>query len=245
MKKLKILKNKIYLAFKSGFLKKWGKNSVYLAFIRAYSIPTLPPKVELFYYNIFVSIFRFIAGISLLLIVTKIYLFLPGFLHLFLAILASIHITQIIIILIIKIFYGVYIIVFKKEIFEIRNSPLNRNESIFSLAWYCLIIGCAVTVFGARLFAGGTASAYDSVLEISSRDPVIWPFMVKTYNNVFGEGPYKKINGFIEKFVPSETENTENQKSVTEVMKKDHKLSPEEKAECIKEIKEENDSEKK
>jgi hypothetical protein len=66
-----------------------------------------------------------VGGLSFLLVVTKIYLLL-GFLPLILAILASIHITQVIILLIIKSFYGLYIIVFKKEKFEVRNLPLNR-----------------------------------------------------------------------------------------------------------------------
>ena len=67
------------LAFKAWFLKKQGKNAFYLGFIRAYSLPTLPAKLELFYNNIFVRIFRFIGGLAFLLIVTKTYLILPKF----------------------------------------------------------------------------------------------------------------------------------------------------------------------
>jgi hypothetical protein len=123
MKEIKTLINKKVFSFKTWFLLKWGKNSIYLGFIRAYSIPTLPAKVELIYSHIFVRILRFIGGLSCLLVLTKTHLMLPGFLHLFLSILASIQITQIIIILIIKLFYGLYTIIYKKEKFEIRNSP--------------------------------------------------------------------------------------------------------------------------
>jgi len=241
--KIKTFTNKKGLAFKSWFLKKWGKNSFYLGFIRAYSIPTLPAKVEQIYSHIFVRIFRFIGGLSFLLVVTNTYLILPGFLHLFLAILASIQITQIIIILIIKFFYGLYIIVFKKEKFEIRNSPLNRYASIISQALYCIKVGCTVTGAGAGFIAGG--AAYDSVLEESGRNRVFVPFIAKTYNSVFGEGPNNKINAFIEKSVTSETANSQNQESVTEVFKKYNQMSSEEKAEFINEIKKENDKSQK
>jgi hypothetical protein len=232
---LNTLKKKQSLAFKSWFLQKWGKNSFYLGFIRAYSIPTLPAKVELFYSHIFVRILRFIGGLSFLLVVTKLSLILPGFLHLFLAILASIQITQIILILIIKFFYGIYTLIYKKEKFEIRNSPLNRYASLISQALYCLKIGCAATGAGAGFIAGG--AAYDSVLEESGRDRVFLPFMAQIYNSVFGEGPNNKINVFIEKNVPSETLNTQNQESVTEVLKKFNQMSPEEKEEFRNEIK--------
>jgi len=115
--KFKKDKNNKILEFKTWFLQKWGKTPVYLGFIKANSIPTLPAKVEQFYSHIFVRIFRVIGGLSCLLVLTKIYLLLPGFLPLILAILASIHITQVIILLIINFFYGLYIIAFKKEKF--------------------------------------------------------------------------------------------------------------------------------
>jgi len=162
---------------------------------------------------------------------------LPAFLHLFLSIVASIQITQIIIILIIKFFYGLYTIIYKKEKFEIRNSPLNRYASLISQALYCIKIGCTVTGAGASFIAGG--AAYDSVLEQSGRNAVFVPFMAKTYNSVFGEGPNKKINTYIEKNVSSETANTQNQESVTEVLKKYLQMSPQEKAEFMDEIKNE------
>jgi len=184
---------------------------------------------------------RFLGGLSFLLVVTKLYLYLPGFLHWFLTIFASFQITQIILILIIKIFYGIYTLIYKKEKFEIRNSPLNRYASLISQALYCIKVGCATTAAGASFIAGG--SAYDSFLEESGRERVFVPFMAKTFNSVFGEGsnPNKQINEFIEKNVPSETVNNQNQESVTEVLKKFHQMSPEYKEEFINEIKKESE----
>jgi hypothetical protein len=121
MKKIQTLINKKVFSFNTWFQLKWGKNPFYLGFIRAYSIPTLPAKIELIYSHIFVRIIRFIGGLSCLLVLTKTHLILPAFLHLFLSILASIQITQIIIILIIKFCYGIYTLIYKKEKFEIRN----------------------------------------------------------------------------------------------------------------------------
>lgn len=65
--------------------------------------------------------------------------------------------------------------------------------------------------------------------------------MAKTYNSVFGEGPNNKINTYLEKTVSSETANTQNQESVTEVLKKYHKMSPKDKAEFMDENKKENE----
>lgn len=147
------------------------------------------------------------------------------------AILASIQITQIFLILIIKFFYGIYTLIYKKEKFEIRNSPLNRYASLISQALYCIKFGFAVTGAGATFIAGG--AAYDSVLDESGRDRVFVPFMAKTYNAVFGEGPYtnNQFKALIDKNVPSETVNIQNQESVTEVLNKFHNMSPEEQEE--------------
>jgi hypothetical protein len=241
-KYIKTLINKKVFSLKTWFQLKWGKNSIYLGFIRAYNIPTLPAKVELIYSHIFVRILRFIGGLSFLLVVTKIHLILPAFLHLFLSIIASLQITQIIIILIIKIFYGLYTIIYKKEKFEIRNSPLNRYASLISQALYCIKVGCAVTGAGASFIAGG--AAYDSVLEESGRNPVFVPFMAKTYNSVFGEGPNNKVKAYIEKTGSDETANSNNLESVTEVLKKYNQMSPEGQAEFMLEIKKENELKK-
>ena len=89
---------------------------------------------------------------------------------------------------------------------------------MISQALYCIKLGCSVTGAGATFIAGG--AAYDSFLEQSGRKPVFVPFMAKTYNSVFGEGPNNKINTYQEKNVSSETASTQNQESVTEVLKK-------------------------
>jgi len=236
--------NKIITLFNKHFsFIKWlqlklAKNFIYLGFIRAYSIPTLPPKLELFYTHIFVKILRIIGGFSCVLVITKTHLMLPSFLHLFLAIVASFQMTQIMIILTIKFFYGLYTLIYKKEKFEIRNSPLNRYASLMSKALYCMKLGCSGTAGGAGFIAGG--AAYDSILEASGRDPVFVPFMGKAFNTVFGEGPNNKVTSNIKNTISSVTPNTQDQESVTEVLKKYHQMSPKERDEFMDEIKKEN-----
>ena len=51
--------------------------------MKAYSIPTLPVKIENYYNNVFVIIFRAIGGISVIMVLTKFYLNLPEYLHFF------------------------------------------------------------------------------------------------------------------------------------------------------------------
>jgi len=114
--------------FKFWFVKKWGKNSFYLGIQRAYIILTLPLSVENYYNHIFVRIFKVVGGISFILLATKsdLYLQLPHIFHWICSIIASIHVTQVFIIFIIKIIYGTYALIYKREKFEVRNSPLNR-----------------------------------------------------------------------------------------------------------------------
>jgi hypothetical protein len=109
------------LNFKTWLHTKWGKNSIYLGIVKGYSIPTLPVSVERFYNNIFVRIFRVIGGISFLIVVTEFYLQLPAILRLFCAIIASMHLTLVFIIFIIKTFYSLFTLIYKREKFEVKN----------------------------------------------------------------------------------------------------------------------------
>ena len=148
--------------FKTLFFKNWGKNSIYLGVMRAYSIPTLPVSVARFNTNIFVRIFRVIGGTSFLMVATEFYLQFPDLLQIICAIIASIQVTLVVIIFIIRTFYSLYTLIYKKEKFKIRNSPLNSYASIISQALYCLKFGCAATGAGASFIAG--RMAYDALL---------------------------------------------------------------------------------
>ena len=164
--------------------------------MKAYSIPTLPLIVEKYYSNVFVRLFRVIGGISVIMVLTKFYLNLPEYLHLFFTIFASIQVTLVMIIFIIKFCYGIYTLIYKKEIFEVRNSPLNRYATIIGKALYCIKISCAATGACATLIVRGVA--YDSLLVETGREKLFLPLMDKTYNGFFGAGPIKKVKEYMD-----------------------------------------------
>ena len=117
---MKRIKNNL-LNFKIWFITKYGQNSLYLGLLRAYSISTLPVKVEKYYNHIFFIIFRVIGGISVLMVLSNFYLDLPNVFTFLCVFVACIHITLVFIIFIIKTFYSLYILIFRREKFEIRN----------------------------------------------------------------------------------------------------------------------------
>lgn len=202
--------------------------------MRAYSIPTLPDSVERYYNNLFVRIFRFCGGLSFLVIITNFYLQLPNFLHLFFAIVASIHVTQVTIILIIKSFFSLHTLICKREKFEIRNSPINRYASIISQALYCIKFGCGSTAAGASFIAGGMA--YDALLTESGNDRVFLPMMGHFYTRVFGQGPNYQANNFPLVTEPTATPNKQDVETVTEMVIKYKSLSPSERITFMDEI---------
>jgi hypothetical protein len=185
-------KLKFFMAsFKSWFLNKWGKNSFFLGAQRAYIIPTLPLSVENFNNHIFVRILRVLGGISFFIFMLgtrpDFGLQIHNYFKFFVSILASFHITYVIIIFIIRIIYSMYTLISQREKFEVRNSPLNKYASIISNALYCLKFGCAATGAGASFIAGGMA--YDSVLVQAGRPHRFLPFLGTVYTGFFGEVP--------------------------------------------------------
>jgi hypothetical protein len=143
--------------------------------------------------------------------------------------------AQITIIFIIKFFYGIYLLIYKKEIFEVRNSPLNRYASIVSKVLYCVKFGCTVSGAGAGFIGGGIA--YDSLLEQSGRQKAFLPFMARAFNGVFGEGPINNVSALIERKPEfTEEESSINKKSTAEALKVYYKLTPEEKVEFTREL---------
>ena len=99
-----------------------SKSSVYLGFVKAYNIPTLPKKLEIIYSNIYVRILRFIGGFCLLLILTNNHLSLPNCLHKLIIVVGAIQSIQILTIFIVKIIYGLYTLIYKSKDFEVKNS---------------------------------------------------------------------------------------------------------------------------
>jgi hypothetical protein len=234
------MKNKI-LGLKNNFLARWGKNSIYLGIVKGYSVSTLPVSVEKFYNNIFIRILRFIGGIFFLLVISKMYLKLPENLHLLCTIIAAIQITQIIIILLIRFFYAMYILIYRQDKLEVRNSPLDRYASMIVKVLYCAKFGCLATGVGASLIAGGVS--YDLLLAEAGHERKFLPFMGQVYKSVFGEGPGNKITSVVEK--TGLTETPIKKESITEMVTKYQNMSSTQKQEFLNELNKQYEEERK
>ena len=114
------MKNFIKSIFSQSFF-----NSIKLGIKKGLEIPTLPLKIRKFYDHILIRVFRFIGGVCLVLNLTKLYLTFPEILRYFFLGMSVVQITQILVILLIKIIYSSYKLIYKPEEFEVRNSPLN------------------------------------------------------------------------------------------------------------------------
>lgn len=241
MKLKNILKN--LQNFKTNFKNKLDRSSFVKGIKKGYSVSTLPVKLDKFYNHIFIRILRVIGGICFVMVVTKLYLNLPENLHLIITIISAIQITQIIIILIIKIFYGIYKLLFKKEEFEVRNSPLDRYATMIAKTLYCAKVGCGLAAGGAGFIGGG--AAYDQVLVASGRDPIFVPFMGKVYISIFGQGP--NINTKIEQVINNTDKSIEtpiSRDSITDIITKYENLSSTEIQEFLNELNNKYEEEK-
>lgn len=123
------------------------------------------------------------------------------------------------VIIIIKVIYSIYTLIYNKEKFEVRNSPLNLFATHLTKVLYCLKTGCAVTAGGALFIAGG--AAYDQVLSSANRPQIFIPMMGGVYKHVFGEVPSDFENKFFNLIDPNPPTITgETKQNVTEVLNK-------------------------
>ena len=103
-------------------------HDIYLGFRKAYDISLLPRRVELIYTSYVIRILRVIGGFCMVFALKSKYSFFLIKPHIPIFISTLLQYILISIIFIIKFVYGLYIIIKKPEIFEVRNSPLNPRE---------------------------------------------------------------------------------------------------------------------
>ena len=91
----------------------------------------LPESISKPYNNIFIRILRVMGCICLFLVLTNgsEKLFLPSSIHTIIIALAFLQSIQKLVIMIIKLIFGLYTLMFNRKIFEVRNSLLNWLES--------------------------------------------------------------------------------------------------------------------
>ena len=102
-------------------LKTFKETSFFKGIAKGWSIDLLPPKIALLYRGFYNRIFRVVGGIFTLL---TLYQFKFGIVYIdyFILYFSLVFLLQLIIIYLIRLVYGLYLILFKPEIFEVRNS---------------------------------------------------------------------------------------------------------------------------
>lgn len=145
------------------------------------SIPTLPEHIIKIQSHPAIRILRVLGGSGMLLILTKAYLYFPHFfLYIFFFFSLIFNIYHYIIA-----FYRIkYMIsIFNSDIFEVRNSPIDRLVSLGVKALWCAKGFCdaaqpvAVSI--------GVMVTADNILKEANMDPIFTPIIGGAINRVF------------------------------------------------------------
>lgn len=99
-------------------------NSIYLGFKKGISVSILPPKLDKLYNHIFIRIIIFIGELCLLFVLTNKHLLLPNLpvsIYTIICIIGLLQAIQILSIFLIKTIYGIYTLITKPEVFEVKN----------------------------------------------------------------------------------------------------------------------------
>jgi hypothetical protein len=172
-------------------------NSIRLGIKKGLEIPTLPLQIRKFYDHILVRTVRFIGGLCVILNLTKLYLTFPEITHYFILLMSVLHIIQVLIILLIKIIYSIYTLIYKPEVFEVRNSPINFFATHLSKIILCAKIGCGVTGGAAGVVAAG--ATFDTLLDEAGYKKIFVPFIAEGVKSVFGNSISPKVTELLEK----------------------------------------------
>ena len=108
---------KLFIKNKLSYL---SSNSIYLGIVKGINLPILPQGLYNFYNHIFVRILRVIGGTCLIIIVTKSISVFPNELHFIINIIGLLQSIQILLISIIKIIYGLYTLIYRRDKFEVK-----------------------------------------------------------------------------------------------------------------------------
>lgn len=159
-----------------------------------WNVPLMPDKVSRFHNHPFTRIFRVLGGLSVITVLLKKHLlFLLPFQYLILS-LAFIHISYIVVISIIEIYYGIKIL--RSDKLNIRNSPLDTFASYTAKLLYCWKIGCRVNSVSVGLASGSVIA--DTILEAGGQEKVFTPMLGKGVKFMIGgklaDSYYNDIN---------------------------------------------------
>ena len=194
----------IYIKVNS-FNFKFPKNNTYMkkvndlktGIIKVYKTPTLPSHILNFNNNTFVRLFRFLGGVSLLLILSKrIFQYHEYIIYIVIFINIIFLIYQFVLI-----FYRINTIIkiLKSDKLDIRNSPLNRFATVFTQGLLCLKGVCEGGIFTGTVL--GTGIAYDWALESANKEKVFAPL----------------VGGFLEKLSGTQSLTEEQEQQLKEL----------------------------
>ena len=172
----------------------------------------LPPKVLNFHNYPLVRIFRVVGGLSILTVLLKKHLLLYLPLQYLILFLAFIQITYIVIISLIKIFYGISR--FWTDELDIKNSPLDYLATLSTKLLFCWKIGCQIGSTGIGL--AGASVITDTILEAGGQEKVFTPLIGKGVKFFIGGKPADNL--FID--INKDIKNIENSKDVLNNIKK-------------------------
>jgi hypothetical protein len=209
-------------------MKNLNKNSILLGIKKGYNTPILPEKLNKFYNLLIIRVSRVIGGICLLIILLEKFNLFPEYFQYLIFFIGLTHLLSIIIIFLIKIFFGIYKLIYHSNEFEVRNSPLNQLATQIGKILYCVKKGCAITGGGAAVIAAGTS--FDSVLEAAGRDKIFIPMLGEGYKHIFGENLKSKFES--ETTIP----NADDKDRVDKAIKSYLKLNDKEKIDYWGEI---------
>ena len=154
--------------------------------LKGLQIPMLPYNVNKFYNYPIIRILRVIGGFITVLVLTKNHVNFTDPSKLILMIIALIHLTQIVIISIIKVIYGLNKILKHPENFEVRNLPLSgyRYSRQIANLIYCWKMSCTAMGGGVGLIGGG--AVIDDVLDSTGYGKVFIPFLGRVVKFMIG-----------------------------------------------------------
>lgn len=150
-----------------------------------WNTPLLPPKRISFNNYPLVRIFRVIGGLSVVTVLLKNHLLLYLPLQYLILLLAFVQITYIVILSMIKVYYGISR--FWTDELNVRNSPLDHLASLTTKMLYCWKIGCQVGSAGIGLV--GTSVITDTILEAGGQEKVFTPLIGKGVKYIIGGKP--------------------------------------------------------
>lgn len=185
---------------------------IWLGIKIGWKTPLLPPKIMSFHNYPLIRIFRVIGGLSVVTVLFKKHLLLFIPLQYLILFLAFIQVSYIVIISIIKIFYGISR--FWTDELNVKNSPLDNFATLTTKMLYCWKIGCQVGSAGIGL--AGTSVIADTILEAGGQEKVFTPLIGKGVKFIIGgrsaDSLYVDINNDLKNLKISQTKFDEIKK---------------------------------